>query len=421
MAATSSSWTWASRCKPRRRTSSRPAPRTICRLSKLRGCRSTVARTSTPWAYWWSACSAAGWSCRTLEGRPERPEQLPKPLWPLLEKALRYAPEARYATAKEFQRALERFAVDQGEESSKSYLAELVDSVLPSLTEAMRLDMEQVSPKQKAPVTETAAPEAPPEPLDKAEDLETQDKLRMLVEEDAPPSDAQHIEALLHNEGPTVESPPNDTRVEVVLMPRARPSTNAPIPRISSETDAAPTRAMIGRLPQLTDTRKVTTELVEPPKRSKMWLWLAGLLGLLGIAAALLPSKPKATAAAPPPAVPKPPEPPAPKVEQPKPQLVRTRPAKARPSRSHKPRRIRKRRAVRPAKPVAPGFLSINTQPWTRVFVDGQRLDVTPIERATLPAGKHKLRLVNPEKGIEKKFNIKIAPGKVTRVFRSYE
>ncbi|MDP7040021.1 MAG: PEGA domain-containing protein [Myxococcota bacterium] len=46
------------------------------------------------------------------------------------------------------------------------------------------------------------------------------------------------------------------------------------------------------------------------------------------------------------------------------------------------------------------GFLSINTSPWTEISIDGEPFGVTPLFKIRLKAGKHRLRLNNPQAGI---------------------
>ena len=62
------------------------------------------------------------------------------------------------------------------------------------------------------------------------------------------------------------------------------------------------------------------------------------------------------------------------------------------------------------------GYLSVNTIPWTQVYLSGGRLlGITPLARASLPSGRHKLVLKNPS-GIRREHPVIIRPGKVTRV-----
>ena len=62
------------------------------------------------------------------------------------------------------------------------------------------------------------------------------------------------------------------------------------------------------------------------------------------------------------------------------------------------------------------GYLSVNTIPWTQVYLStGRLLGITPLARAPLPAGRHKLVLKNPA-GIKREHRVLIRPGKEARV-----
>ena len=67
----------------------------------------------------------------------------------------------------------------------------------------------------------------------------------------------------------------------------------------------------------------------------------------------------------------------------------------------------------RPA-PVAKGRLSLNTEPWTQVFLGARKLGETPILDLSLPAGSYTLKVVNEEKGISKAIMVEIKPGQST-------
>jgi hypothetical protein len=54
--------------------------------------------------------------------------------------------------------------------------------------------------------------------------------------------------------------------------------------------------------------------------------------------------------------------------------------------------------------PPAPGYLRVLATPWAEVWIDGQRVDVTPFARAIpLPPGTHYLTLVHPNAPVEKR------------------
>ena len=54
--------------------------------------------------------------------------------------------------------------------------------------------------------------------------------------------------------------------------------------------------------------------------------------------------------------------------------------------------------------PQAPGYLRVLATPWAEVWVDGQRVDVTPFARGIpLPPGRHYVTLVHPSAPVEKR------------------
>jgi hypothetical protein len=49
---------------------------------------------------------------------------------------------------------------------------------------------------------------------------------------------------------------------------------------------------------------------------------------------------------------------------------------------------------------TATGFLSVESDPWGAVYVDGKRIaDQTPAYRVVLQAGRHRVSVRNPERG----------------------
>ena len=65
--------------------------------------------------------------------------------------------------------------------------------------------------------------------------------------------------------------------------------------------------------------------------------------------------------------------------------------------------------------PVAgKGKLTLQTTPWTEVFLGGKSLGESPLIEVPLPAGKHTLRLVNAEANIKMSVEVEIAAGKTT-------
>jgi serine/threonine-protein kinase len=59
------------------------------------------------------------------------------------------------------------------------------------------------------------------------------------------------------------------------------------------------------------------------------------------------------------------------------------------------------------------GTLRINSRPWSQVIIDGRSIGSTPQMNVSLPAGTHKIMLVNPEFDIKKTLTVKIKAGQV--------
>jgi serine/threonine-protein kinase len=72
--------------------------------------------------------------------------------------------------------------------------------------------------------------------------------------------------------------------------------------------------------------------------------------------------------------------------------------------------------ASQAAAPARTGSLSVNTRPWSRVFVGGRSLGTTPIGGATVPAGTVRLRLVDRD-GTTHERTVRVRPNEETRVF----
>jgi serine/threonine-protein kinase len=110
----------------------------------------------------------------------------------------------------------------------------------------------------------------------------------------------------------------------------------------------------------------------------------------------------------PPPAVEKQTTAEAPKEEAPK------EPLKAEPKRE-----IRAKRAApapQPALEKSVGFFSLNTKPWSKVVIDGAPHGSTPLFKVTLPPGRHEVRMINEEAGIDASRTIEIVAGETQKM-----
>jgi uncharacterized protein (TIGR02266 family) len=208
------------------------------------------------------------------------------------------------------------------------------------------------------------------------------------------PSPAEDVE-----EGPTVEvelTPPE--QVPVVPAP-AKPEPD-PV-----EQRATPAPPFWRRVPL------------------RIWLLLGGAaLGALVVLLFLsLPTK-EVTAVAPPEKEPvsekiEPPAPPAPEpVDPPVAEPAAEEPAETIKEAEIVPLPVEKKS---PAKRRY-GYLSLNTNPWVEVYLGSRKLGVTPLVRVKLRAGRHRLKLVNWEKGINSPLVVKIRPGKTTKQVKRF-
>ena len=70
---------------------------------------------------------------------------------------------------------------------------------------------------------------------------------------------------------------------------------------------------------------------------------------------------------------------------------------------------------------AAPGQLSVNTQPWSKVYLGSRLLGTTPIGRVSVPSGNQRLRLVDRD-GNEHRRTVRVPPGgHVTQSFNLRE
>ncbi len=61
-----------------------------------------------------------------------------------------------------------------------------------------------------------------------------------------------------------------------------------------------------------------------------------------------------------------------------------------------------------------PGYLNVQTKPWSRVSVDGKFIKNTPLVNYRLKPGTHDVMVNNPQFKIKRSFKVKIISGKTT-------
>lgn len=97
------------------------------------------------------------------------------------------------------------------------------------------------------------------------------------------------------------------------------------------------------------------------------------------------------------------------------PAAIDSSPAGATPSATREPEGPVRRRNPPPAA-AEPGRLQVNVLPWAEVSVDGRSLGRVPID-AKLPAGRHRVRLSNPQLG-DRTLEIELPAGGVHKISR---
>lgn len=70
---------------------------------------------------------------------------------------------------------------------------------------------------------------------------------------------------------------------------------------------------------------------------------------------------------------------------------------------------------------AAPGFLSVETEPWTKVSVDGEPLGSTPLFKKRLAAGRHELVFINEGANVSEKRVVTIEPGETKKLMLSFK
>ncbi len=63
---------------------------------------------------------------------------------------------------------------------------------------------------------------------------------------------------------------------------------------------------------------------------------------------------------------------------------------------------------------VKPGKLTLDTKPWTNVYLGKRKLGMTPLLGIELPAGRHKLTIVNQARGIRETIEVIVKAGQTT-------
>lgn len=88
---------------------------------------------------------------------------------------------------------------------------------------------------------------------------------------------------------------------------------------------------------------------------------------------------------------------------------------KAAPVQAPETKRVSRKRVRRPSRPEPPpedpAFVSVNSDPWAYVEIDGTRIKATPLRGHQIKPGKHEIVLRNPDAGLVRRIEVELAPG----------
>jgi serine/threonine-protein kinase len=83
------------------------------------------------------------------------------------------------------------------------------------------------------------------------------------------------------------------------------------------------------------------------------------------------------------------------------------------PERTRAPKPAARKTAPRPTRKT--GALTIDTTPWSEVWLGKKKLGTTPLIAVSLPVGTHTLTLKNPERDLNKSYQVTIKEDETTK------
>ena len=66
-----------------------------------------------------------------------------------------------------------------------------------------------------------------------------------------------------------------------------------------------------------------------------------------------------------------------------------------------------------------PAYISVNTRPWTKVYVDGRFVRNTPLMRHQVTPGTHRLTLINEDFNIRQTVSVRVKAGETKQIVRN--
>ena len=294
---------------------------------------------------------------------PPRPPAIPPELWSTVKSALQLDPELRPANARTFQRSLELFLNSRGVEGTRGHLAELVAPLVPSSGRAARVFSRLTQLGQLTRLTGTSAAVGSRRSTPLAvmaivlgivlvAGLGVFGVQRSRELWMTSPVDADRSHAA------SSESPMTTAGGAAVEMPKAGAPPEAPGHVAPAGAAASLEKEAV---PESSDGDENTPR---SPVRSQR--------------------KVSGVPAAPPP---------------------------TRARRGSTASSTRRRRSA-----PRSGRLTIDTRPWTEVYLGDRRLGMTPMHGIQLPSGRHELELINEEVGLQRTIVVTIRPGRTERV-----
>jgi hypothetical protein len=65
---------------------------------------------------------------------------------------------------------------------------------------------------------------------------------------------------------------------------------------------------------------------------------------------------------------------------------------------------------------IKPASLSVNSEPWSNVVLDGKAFGTTPILNREIAPGKHRVMLTNPVRNLTRTVSFSVKPGESKRI-----
>lgn len=319
---------------------------------------------------------------------------IPPSLYLIIRRALAIQPKDRFQTAHEFEAALEAFVPECGEEGTKAHLGQLASFVVPPMTFMGRVRTGNALLEQTHAFPSTGAEQPQESTLSGPAQIGRWPKLAVAM---------GLLMAVVWVLVSITKAPPASSETRTVTHQIASPPAAAEnsVPAPTQGDDPAKVGSAVAPDPPVH-----RTEMSGPPRPSRLPTAASGPPEASPTGIKKAPSRnPR----------------PAPSRN---PRPARSPPRKTREQRAHTraahPGRMSTKERTPSQKRAGIGFLSIDTVPWTQVFVNGRSIGVTPLARIKLPSGTHTLRLLNEGHRIDDSTEIHIVSTRVLAIRKRF-